>query len=140
MRVKVVPKEVIIDTNFLTVPSQFNVDIFSEAERLLDGRLQFVVLAGSLEEAKKKLQQATKVKEKRKFRVARELATRCEIVEPDKRIASLPVDDQILEYATSVSGVIATNDRDLRQRAIRNNIPVIYLRGKKRLSLEGIVL
>jgi len=140
VRVKVVPKEVIIDTNFLTVPSQFNVDIFSEAERLLDGRLQFVVLAGSLEEAKKKLQQATKVKEKRKFRMARELATRCEIVEPDKRIASLPVDDQILEYATSVSGVIATNDRDLRQRAIRNNIPVIYLRGKKRLSLEGIVL
>ncbi len=140
MRVKVVPKEVIIDTNFLTVPSQFNVDIFSEAERLLDGRLQFVVLAGSLEEVEKKLQQATKVKEKRKFRMARELATRCEIVEPDKRIASQPVDDQILEYATSVSGVIATNDRALRQRAIRNNIPVIYLRGKKRLSLEGIVL
>jgi hypothetical protein len=138
--VKAVPKKVIIDTNFLTVPSQFNVDIFSEAERLLEGRLQFVVLVGSLEEVKKKLEQATKVKEKRKFRMAKELAARCEIVEPSRRIASLPVDDQILEYAASVSGVIATNDRDLRRRAIRNNIPVVFLRGKKRLSLEGIVL
>ncbi|TFG12167.1 nucleotide-binding protein [Candidatus Thorarchaeota archaeon] len=134
------PKEVIIDTNFLTVPSQFNVDIFSEAERLLEGRLEYVVLTGSLEEIEKKLAQATKVKEKRKFRMAKDLAARCQIVEPDARIARQSVDDQILEYAASVSGVIATNDRELRQRAIRKNIPVIFLRGKKRLSLEGLVL
>lgn len=135
-----VPKKVIIDTNFLTVPSQFNVDIFSEAERLLESRLEFIVLSSSVEELEKKLAEATKTKEKRKFRIAKELVKRCSIIVPPNAIQNRPVDDQILEYARQETGIVATNDRELRRRAIHNGIAVLYLRGKKRLHLEGIVL
>ncbi|MCK5240727.1 MAG: hypothetical protein KAR33_14320 [Candidatus Thorarchaeota archaeon] len=50
-----------------------------------------------------------------------------------------PVDDQVLAYAQSVKGVLATNDKELRVRAKSNGVPVLILRGMKYLVLEGYV-
>jgi rRNA-processing protein FCF1 len=51
----------------------------------------------------------------------------------------MAVDDQLLEYAVSVKGALATNDRELRMRARERRVPVLLLRGKKRVALEGSV-
>ena len=42
--------QVILDTNFLLIPSQFGVDVFSEIERLVHERHEVCVLDKSLDE------------------------------------------------------------------------------------------
>ena len=138
--VKNVPLIVVIDTNFLTVPAQFGIDIFSEAERILERRLEYVLLSTAESELNEKLEMAPTTTEKRKFLIAKELIDRCRVVTVDESIGTLPVDDQLLEYAISVKGVLATNDKELRIRAKNRRIPVLLMRGKKKLELVGTVV
>jgi len=133
------PLLVIIDTNFLTVPAQFGVDVFSEAERVLERGVEFVLLDSVIEEIKSKLERASRT-EARMFRIALDLAERCTIVSVDMSVKGNHVDDQLLEYTKSVRGVLATNDRELRARANSQGIPVLLLRGKKHLELDGSVI
>jgi rRNA-processing protein FCF1 len=136
--VRTLPLRVILDTNFLTVPAQFGVDVFSEAERVLERRVEFIVLESVVEEVRAKLERSGKT-ESRMFRVALDLVERCKVVEIDQSMKNSLVDDQLLEYAVSVNGVLATNDRELRERAAKQGIPVLMLRGKKHLELKGSI-
>ncbi|TFF84801.1 nucleotide-binding protein [Candidatus Thorarchaeota archaeon] len=124
-----------LDTNFLTVPARFGVDIFSEAERILDRRLEFVVLRSVVQELERKQAMASRT-EVKQFRVALSLVDRCRVeeTEPDD---DQSVDDQLLEHTKSIGGVLATNDRDLRDRAVSLGVPVLILRSKKRLEFVG---
>jgi hypothetical protein len=136
--VRTLPLCVILDTNFLTVPAQFGVDVFSEAERVLERSIEFILLDSVIDEIKGKLERAGKT-ESRLFKVALDLTERCKIVEIDQSMRESPVDDQLLEYAVSVRGVLATNDKELRERASERGIPVLMLRGKKHLELKGSI-
>ena len=138
MLVRTLPLHVILDTNFLTVPVQFGVDVFSEAERVLERSVEFIVLESVVNEIKAKLEGAKKT-ESRMFKVALDLVERCKIVEPNQSMKDSMVDDQLLEYTVSVGGVLATNDRELRERAAEKGIPVLMLRGKKHLELKGTI-
>lgn len=132
------PIIVVLDTNFLTVPAQFSVDVFAESERILEGKVQFIVLRSIIQELERKLDVVSRT-EKFKFRIALDLVKRCTIIEPDEFPSSNPVDDQVLEYAKVVNGIVATNDRGLREHALQEGVPVIFLRGKKRLELIGTI-
>jgi len=132
------PLFVVLDTNILTVPAQFGVDVFAETERILERNIKFVVLTSVIKELERNHDIAVRT-EKIKFRIALDLVERCTVVELDEQIKSKPVDDQVLEYAFSRNGVIATNDRQLRERALARGVPVLFLRGKKRLELQGTV-
>ncbi len=134
------PVLVLIDTNFILVPAQFGVDIFTEAERVLERKVEFVVLASAVDEIEKKMEKATKRTEKLQFRIAKDLVARCRVVEVNPNSEQKDVDSQLLDYASSVESVLATNDRELRQRARAKGVPVLFLRGKKILMLEGTVL
>jgi rRNA-processing protein FCF1 len=122
------------------VPAQFGIDIFSEAERLLEQRLDFVVLSSVLEEVNNKVSAQSNRTEARIFRVAQELSARCTVIDIEQSLQNHPVDTQLLIYTESVKGILATNDRELRARARSRGVPVLLLRGKKRLSLEGTVI
>ncbi|MFW9787865.1 MAG: PIN domain-containing protein [Candidatus Thorarchaeota archaeon] len=132
------PLQVILDTNFLTVPVQFGVDVFDEAERVLERSVEFVLLQSVIDEIKSKIERARKT-ESRMFNVALDLSKRCRVVTVDQPLRDLKVDDQLLEHATSVGGVLATNDRELRDKALERGIPVLMLRGKKHLELQGTI-
>ncbi|HDD67718.1 MAG TPA: hypothetical protein ENG31_03765 [Candidatus Thorarchaeota archaeon] len=132
------PVSVVVDTNFLTVPVQLGIDIFSEAESVIERQVRFVVLQSVVSEIDRRI--AIGRRSSPHFRVARELVNRCEIVETPQDIQSMPVDDQLLEYASRVKGVLATNDRRLRQRARSLGVPVLMIRGRKRVVLEGTLL
>ena len=129
---------IILDTNFIVIPADYGVDIFSEAETILERRIEFVLLQSVVKEIEEKASR-TKARQ-RKFRVAKDLFDRCNIIEVSESLASLPVDDQLLEYTIKMKGVLATNDKELRRRAREKGVPVLYLRGKKRLILEGSVI
>ena len=132
------PLRVILDTNFLTMPAQFGIDVFSEAERVLERNVEFILLESVIGEIKAKLEKSGKT-ESRMFKIALDLTERCRIVEIDQSMKELMVDDQLLEYALSVGGVLATNDRELRNRASGKGVPVLMLRGKKHLELKGSI-
>jgi rRNA-processing protein FCF1 len=132
------PVIVVLDTNILTVPAQFGVDIFAETERVIDRKIDFVVLDSVIKELERKLEIAIRT-ERFKFRIALDFVKRCTVVESDEESRDKPVDDQVLEYANSTNGVVATNDRELRERALTQGVPVLFLRGKKRLELQGTI-
>ena len=132
------PIIVVLDTSILTVPAQFNVDIFAESERVVERRIDFIVLKSVIKELERKLEVAVRT-EKFKFRVALDLVERCTVIGLDEQTSAKPVDDQLLDYALSVNGVVATNDKELRERSLEQGVPVLFLRGKKRLELHGIV-
>jgi rRNA-processing protein FCF1 len=136
--VRTLPLRVILDTNFLTVPAQFGVDVFSEAERVLERSVEFILLESVVDEIKAKLEKSGKT-ESRMFRIALDLTERCKVVEIEQSMKDSLVDDQLLEYAVSVGGILATNDRELRERAADRGVPVLILRGKKHLELQGSI-
>ncbi len=129
---------VVVDSSFLMIPAQFGIDIFAESERTLQKHVEFVVLKSVLREIETKARLESTSGDA-KFRVAGDLAKRCRPADVSPVVAGLPVDDQLLEYTVSVKGVLATNDRKLRERARERGVPVLLMRGKKRLALEGSV-
>ena len=131
--------QVILDTNFLAVPAQFGVDIFSETERVIERRVEFVLLESTVKEIELKGGLGAGRTEMYIFRIAKDLIQRCKVVKVPESLAAMSVDDQLLEYAISVKGALATNDRELRMKARERGIPVLLLRGKKRVVLEGSV-
>lgn len=65
-------------------------------------------------------------------RVAKDLVPRFTLVP-----ANGHGDTSIVELARKTRGIVVTNDNNLRKTLRGLNLPVIYLRGKKRLELEG---
>ncbi len=135
--VKTEPLKVILDSNALFVPLQFRIDIFEEVPRLLNKRVELVLLSPVKEE----LELLTK-KDSPKLRkdafYALKLAEKCtsvEIGEPK----SMTVDDVIVKVAKEWGSPVFTNDRVLRRRLRDISVPVIYVRQKSRLDIDGLI-
>jgi len=123
-------KTIILDTNFLTIPYQFGVDIFEEIDRIVTEEHEIVTLDGVIRE----LKHLTKEKSKDSVaaKVGLELIKKknVKIIETQEKT----VDDAIVELSTSET-LVATNDKGLTQRLKGKNVKIIYLRGKNRLEL-----
>jgi len=127
--------KVILDTNFLFIPSQFQIDIFEELENLLNQKVQPIVLSSTYEELKKLVESAPP-KIRRQASLALDLARRCEIVDVE-RLPNETNDDVIVRVAKVFGCPVATNDRTLKRRLRNMKVAVIYLRQKSRLDMEG---
>ncbi|NJE30437.1 nucleotide-binding protein [Thermococcus sp. 18S1] len=129
---------VIPDTNFLLVPGQFGVDIISELNRVLDVRFRIAVPNVVLQELEV-IERKSRGKDLLAIRMAKKLAERFEVVEMG-RFGERPIDDQIFDFAVKNERVIVgTNDKGLKRRLRERGIPVVYLRSKKILELEGML-
>ncbi|WP_297506184.1 PIN domain-containing protein [Thermococcus sp.] len=129
---------VIPDTNFLLVPGQFGVDIISELHRILDVRFKILVPNVVLQELEV-IERKSRGKDLLAVRMAKKLAERFEKVDIGE-FGKKPIDDQILEFASRNERVIVcTNDKGLKKRLRERGIPVVYLRSKKILELEGML-
>ncbi|NJE61501.1 PIN domain-containing protein [Thermococcus sp. 21S7] len=129
---------VIPDTNFLLVPGQFGVDIISELNRVLDVRFRIAVPNVVLQELEV-IERKSRGKDLLAIRMAKKLAERFEVVEIG-RFGERPIDDQIYDFAVRKGQVIVcTNDKGLKRRLRERGVPVVYLRSKKILELEGML-
>jgi rRNA-processing protein FCF1 len=128
---------VVLDANFLFVPSQFQVDIFEELANLLNQRFEPVVLSSTLSEVRG-LAESDSPKERKQALLALKLAERCHVVPVEKGVGE-SYDDVIVRVAAEWKSSVATNDRELRKRLRGLGLPVIFLRQKRRLMLEGAV-
>lgn len=124
--------KLLLDTNFILIPFQFNVDIFEELNRLLDVKYEILIPKKVIEELKN-IAESSKGRAKRDARSALEIAKKFEYVEDSGKDA----DDAIMSLAHEDS-IICTNDKVLKRKARNKKIPVIYLRQKNKLEIEGL--
>lgn len=129
---------VIPDTNFLLIPGQFGVDIISELNRILDVKFEIAVPNIVLDELNV-IERKAKGKDLMAVRMAKKLAEMFNVIEIGK-FGEKPTDEQIFEFAVKNSNVVVcTNDKLLKKKLRERGIPVVYLRQKKILELEGML-
>ena len=124
-------KKIILDTNFLMIPYQFKVDIFDEINRIVEEKYDLITLDSVIKELKGLMK--SKGKDAIAAKIGLELIKRKRI--KIVKIKEKKTDDAILKLANE-NTIIATNDRLLIQRLKNRNIRIIYLRGRKHLSLS----
>lgn len=113
------------------IPFQFNVDIFSEIERLLDFGYDIFVPDKVLVELGT-LAKKGNLKERKAARVGLGLAEGMKTL----RIEGANPDDALVSIADRRT-VICTNDKRLRQRILDKGGRAIFLRQKRFLELVG---
>ncbi|MEM1602192.1 MAG: 30S processome protein Utp24 [Candidatus Bathyarchaeia archaeon] len=129
-------RKVIFDTNFLLLPIQFKIDVFSEIEGLI-GRFEPIVLSITVEELRRLLDRGSE-KVRRQALSAMSLVERCKIMQANIRPGE-NYDDVLLRVAKEENCIVATNDRELRRKLRENNITTIFLREKARLQIDGYI-
>ncbi len=127
---------VVLDTNMLMLIAQGR-NIFNEIDEILLTKCRYIILNLVLEELEKIATDPNKpFNLRRKARlVIKLLETRLKDKYIVKNVEAkyVNVDEAILEYALINNCYIASNDRELRRKARRLNIPEIYLREEKQL-------
>ena len=124
-------KIVILDSSAIMMCFEFSIDLEDELTRLL-GNYHIIIpkpIVGELEFLVKN----GRGKKKHIAKPALDLIKRYDIADLD---TSKKGDDAVIYFAQELSGIVVTNDRDLKKRLRELLIKVIYLRGKKRLVLE----
>jgi rRNA-processing protein FCF1 len=129
--------KVVLDSNFLFVPSQFRLDIFEELANLLNQRFELIILSSTQKELEG-LAESDSPKRRKQALLALKLAEKCHLV-PVEKDSKETYDDVIVRVAAKWKSPVATNDRQLRKRLKNLGVPVIFLRQKQRLMLEGAV-
>ncbi len=117
------------------IPFQFNLDVFQEIEYLLQKKVDFIVpsavkseLTGISARGGEGAAEAS---------LALQLASRCRVVEVALD-ENETVDDAIVKSSQKLGAVVATTDIELKKRLRAINVPVVYLRDKSKLEVDGI--
>jgi rRNA-processing protein FCF1 len=115
--------EVVLDTNMLVVPAQFRIDIADEIRRLVPGA-KMITLSGVVLELEKM----------KNGKIGMEFIQKNDVgvIESQGH-----VDDAIVEYARDKNAIVATNDAMLIKRLKEIGAPVVRVRKKQTLALEG---
>lgn len=125
-------KKIILDTNFLLIPIQFNVDIFSEIDKICLFKYKLYIVDKTIDELNTIIE-IQKQKHKLAAKVALQLLKKKEV-----GVIKTPaghVDDLILDLLDE-NTILATQDALLRKRAVQKGIKLIFLRSKKYLVLR----
>ncbi len=129
---------VILDTNFLLIPAQFKVDIFSEIHMIAHRPIRLVVPDIVIEELEGIIRN-----QKGSHRRAAEMALqliRTKGLARLKTQAFKTADDFILQKASTEAEKgkiwVATQDAALRKKLKDAGIPLVTLRGKSHLVIE----
>ncbi|NWG11430.1 nucleotide-binding protein [Candidatus Bathyarchaeota archaeon] len=126
---------IILDSNALFVPLQLKIDIFEALETLL-GRKFEPILLSSIKQELETIAEKGPPKMRKWASYALKLAEKCAFLEVEDKTAKSP-DDAIVEVAKKGNCLVFTNDRELRKRLRNISVPVIYVRQKSRLEIDG---
>jgi rRNA-processing protein FCF1 len=125
--------KVVLDTNCLMVPMQFNVDIFSELLRL--GYTDYLVPLAVIEELEN-LAVKSNGRNKKAAKMGISLSQKCKVVELSCEEEHAKDADIIIENLAAREGAaVFTNDRALKKRLSSKGITVIYLRQGRYLEM-----
>jgi len=119
-------------------PLQFRIDVFGELERLLNRRFELILLSPVKRELEMLVGKGSP-KTRRTAGYALKLAEKFRYVEVDDDATAQMVDDVIVRIAREWKAPVFTNDVELRRRLRDISVPVIYLRQKSRLEIDGMI-
>jgi len=116
------------DTNMLLNIERFKIDVFYESKKMF-GKVEFIVPRQVINELEGLSKEGNKLK--KEVNIARELMEKnnVKIIEIEARNA-----DEALKKM-SPEAIIATNDKELKDKVRELNGKVLYLRQKKMLEL-----
>jgi len=144
-------KIIILDTNFLLIPAQFKVDIFSEIERICNFKYQLVVIDKTLEElqdiaassrgkdsrasklAIKMINKISNIREE--DNIKNNIKNNIKILKTSEEYSKHYADRIIIETAEKNKDVIvATQDRELKRILKDKNTQLIVMKNKSYLD------
>jgi rRNA-processing protein FCF1 len=126
-------KIVVLDTNAIFMLFEFSIDLEDEIINLI-GKSSIIVPKPIFDEIKL-------IINKGKYNKKKIAKISLKIIEEKFKIVDLNInkkgDDALIDYAKKLSGIVVTNDKELKKRLRNEKISVIFLRGKNRLNIEG---
>ena len=128
--------KIILDSNAFFVPLEFKIDIFEELRCLINRNVEFVLLSVVKHELQV-LAKGDEPKLRRQANFALRLSEKCRLIAVETR--GEETDDVILRVSKSWGAPVFTNDRVLKRRLRDISVPVIYLRQKSRLDVDGLI-
>ena len=124
-------KKIILDTNFLLIPLQFRVDIFSEISRICNFNHRLYIFDKTIDELRGIIeQQSVKNKKAAQFGLKLIKFKNIRILKSEQK----DVDSLILQHLDADT-IIATQDIPLKRELIKKGVSMIILRQKKYLQL-----
>ena len=123
--------KILLDTNFIMIPAQFKVDIYSEIKRIMVVPYELYVLDKTLTELDVIIE-TSRGRDKASAKLAKA------ILEARKpKTLKTTSKDYVDKLILSLTGyIVATQDRELRAELKRKGIKTIVLRQKKYLILD----
>jgi rRNA-processing protein FCF1 len=139
---------IILDSNFILLPFQFKIDYLKEIREYLVGKTSFIVYQQIMDELKAKENRFPN-----KTRFKRELDAGLTYLNHNKNLYTFIFDDEKKEQSETTDDFLirkckslkseesrvylATNDKELRKKAIDIKIFSIFMRQKKFIDVEG---
>ena len=124
-------KRIILDTNFLMIPFQFKIDIFSEFERVCLFNYKLYVFEETIGELKNIAEKQRKHKKAAKFALKLIKLKNIDIIKSDNSQRSV---DLIILNKLGQNDAAATQDVQLKNELLKKGVSVIILRQKKYLE------
>jgi rRNA-processing protein FCF1 len=131
------PLRVLLDTNFLMLPTRIGVDIRRELERVIDASFSLATTPAVLDELRR-LKVNVKTRELKNIEFALTMAEGIEKLR-DSLGPEEDVDDQLVRLSDQEGLVVATTDAELRRRIRRLGHPVVFLRQRRYLAIDGLI-
>jgi len=141
---------IIIDANFILLPIQFNIHYLEEIKYQLEGNTKFLIFEQILDELKAKKHRKKMAKKNAKFEMQYKAGLQyLQKNQTDFNLEFIALrkkpdessDDFLLRKALEIkkeekSVFLASNDANLRKRAKKQGISVIFLRQKNRIAIR----
>jgi rRNA-processing protein FCF1 len=137
MFVKRKPLRIILDSNAFFVPVYFKIDIFNELKQLLNRNFELILISPVKQELEM-LAAINSNKNSKNASFALNLAAKCKYIEV-KTTKGVLVDDIIVKKAKDWKAVVFTNDRELKEKLRDISVPIIYVRQKSFLAIDGMI-
>lgn len=131
------PIRVLLDTNFLMLPIRFGVDLRPELGRVVETSFSLATTPAVIDELRR-LKKNVKTRESKNIDFALASAEGMEKVD-DVLLPDEDVDDQLVRLSETEDLIVATTDSELRKRIRQKGKPVVFLRQRRFLSIDGII-
>lgn len=131
------PTLVLLDTNFLMVSIRFGVDVEAELNRIIESSFKLATTTAIVDELRW-LKTRVKPGEEKEIDFALAFAERITILD-EKLKPGEEVDRHLIRLAASGGSVVATTDSELRRLLREKSIPVVYLRQRRHLAVDGLI-
>jgi len=131
------PIRVLLDTNFLMLPIRFGVDLRPELGRVIEASFSLATTPAVIDELRR-LKKNVKTRESKNIDFALASAEGMEKVD-DVLLPDEDVDDQLVRLSETEDLIVATTDSELRKRIRQKGKPVVFLRQRRFLSIDGII-